>query len=59
VAEADTKLRGSFLSRAKSPVRSNKRSVPSEKPATAIRPLGTRVSDVPAVYIGIVGILYV
>ena len=63
-------MRGSFLSRAKTPVRSNRRSVPSGrgksivsclsevmklpiveylpvKPATAMRPLGTRVRDVP------------
>ena len=49
MVDVDTKLRGSFLSRAKSPVRSKRRSVPSENPAAAMRPLGTRVRDVPAV----------
>ena len=51
MADVGKLLRGSFLSRAKIPVRSNRRSVPSVKPATAIRPLGTRVRDVPIYYV--------
>lgn len=42
-------LRGSFLSREKMPVRSKRRRVPSVKPATARRPLGTRPMEVPVV----------
>ena len=39
----------SFLSSVKMPVRSNRRRVPSVKPAAAMRPLGTSPIEVPAI----------